>query len=142
MGALLAGARAAWRAPKVIESGLAVLLTAPASSSRARPDPTREARLASRGAHAAVWRLARVAPSRWRNSCLYRSVAECLALRALDLPARVVIGVGAASPADEVIAHAWVECEGIVCLSTRGDAELETMTLAARRAATGGATAS
>src|SRR3954469_2589935 len=124
--ALSAGVRAAWRAPAVIANGLGALIAAPSAGAISPPtSATRDATLASRAAHGAVARLARIAPARWRNSCLYRSVAECLALRALDLPARVVIGVGTSS--DDVIAHAWVECDGVTCLSTRGQAELETM---------------
>ena len=125
--ALSAGVRGAWRAPAVIAKGLGTLIAAPAASSPHVRD-VRDAALASRVAHAAVARFARLAPARWRNSCLYRSVAECLALRALGLPARVVIGVGTSAAADDVIAHAWVECEGVTCLSTRGQADLETMT--------------
>jgi hypothetical protein len=131
--AVATGLRAAWRTPATITSGLgALIVLPPESTSFARVRASHDAPLTSRAAHAAIARFARVAPGRWRNSCLYRSVAECLALRALDLPARVVIGVGAGS-SDDVIAHAWVECEGVVCLATRGQAELETMTAHARR---------
>jgi hypothetical protein len=38
-----------------------------------------------------------------------------------------VIGVGPDSGALGLMAHAWVECEGIECLSTRGAAELERL---------------
>ena len=80
-----------------------------------------------RVAHRALRLLARVRPSRWRATCLYRSVAECLTLRALGFPARVVIGVGNGAAPAETIAHAWVECEGVRCRSTRGAAELEAL---------------
>ena len=117
------GVRAAWLAPGVIDR-LAPLLERPAGVAAT---PHADARRAVRASHAALARLARVRRARWRNTCLYRSVAECLVLRSFGLPARVVIGVGnAADPAD-VIAHAWVECEGVQCLSTRGQAELETL---------------
>jgi hypothetical protein len=123
--ALRAGLLAAWRAPRAIDSGLAHLLT-PVESA-ALPSSERDARRAAYVAHAALVQLARLRPARWRSTCLYRSVAECLALRALGLPARVAIGVGnAASPA-VTIAHAWVECDGVRCRSTRGDAELEAL---------------
>jgi hypothetical protein len=92
----------------------------------------RAAPFASHASHSALARLAQIAAPRWLNTCLYRSVAECLALRALALPARVVIGVGTSASDGEVIAHAWVECEGITCLATRGEAELETMSTPAR----------
>jgi hypothetical protein len=74
-----------------------------------------------------LYRLSRLRPVRWRWTCLYRSVAECLVLRTLGHPARVVIGVGANDDALGVMAHAWVECEGIECMSTRGAAELERL---------------
>ena len=124
LGQIALGARAAWRAPAIISHGLAELL-APPSPASVRDGV--DARLAVRASYAAIARLARVAPGRWRNTCLYRSVAECLVLRSFGLPAYVVIGVGnGAEPAD-VIAHAWVECDGVECLSTRGQAELETL---------------
>jgi hypothetical protein len=43
---------------------------------------------------------------RWRNTCLYRSVAECLVLRGYGEDARLRIGVG--SEASAIVAHAWV----------------------------------
>jgi hypothetical protein len=125
-----AGIRAAWRAPETIARGLKVLIESPTASGARSPATARDARLASRVSHVVTARLARLS-SRWRNTCLYRSVAECVALRALGLPARLVIGVGA--PGTEVIAHAWVECEGVTCLATRGQAELETMSAPALR---------
>jgi hypothetical protein len=119
------GLRAAWRAPRAIERGLAPLLasTEAAAPTAAVPDAHRAVIVA----HAALSRLARLGPSRWRATCLYRSVAECLALRALGFPARVVIGVG--GPAHDTVAHAWVECEGVRCRSERGHAELEALVL-------------
>jgi hypothetical protein len=132
--AVAIGVRAAWLAPATIANGLGTLIAPPAETAiSARTTALHDARLASRAAHSALARLARLAPARWLNTCLYRSVAECLALRALALPARVVIGVGTGS-ADDVIAHAWVECEGVICLATRGQAELETLTARTRRA--------
>jgi hypothetical protein len=53
-------------------------------------------------------------------------------LRDAGLPARVAIGVGMEGERADVIAHAWVECEGVQCISTRGDAELESMSVTAR----------
>ena len=123
--AVLLGAPAAWRAPAVIEGSLAELL-APATitSVRAHPD---DARRAVHVSHRMLRGFARIRPARWRSTCLYRSVTECLVLRALGHPARVVIGVGADSGALGLMAHAWVECEGMQCLSTRGAAELERL---------------
>ena len=152
------GLGAAWRTPAVIDRELPTLLVAPVgglsapsvvvtgSTTSARSmNSIESAAFASRVAFAVLVRLARVVPGRWRATCLYRSVAECLVLRQLGLPARVVIGVGPgdsvrtagrASPAggvsaarDEVIAHAWVECEGVECMASRGAAELEALSV-------------
>lgn len=119
------GTSAAWRAPSAIEGALPELLApAPLTSLRAHTADARRAVLMS---HRMLGTFARLRPARWRSTCLYRSVAECLVLRALGLPARVVIGVGADAGDHGVMAHAWVECDGFECLSTRGAAELERM---------------
>jgi len=124
--AVLVGLRAAWRTPSVIAHGLPALLAPPASA----PGAANSARAgtAVRVAHRAIALLARARPSRWRATCLHRSVAECVALRAYGWPARIVIGVGNGAAPATTIAHAWVECEGVRCLSTRGAAELEMLT--------------
>ena len=122
---LSVGLRAAWSAPHAIEGGLAPLLVC--TEAGAQPASVRDAHRAVLVAHAALSRLARLRPSRWRATCLYRSVAECLALRALGFPARVVIGVG--GPTHDTVAHAWVECDGVRCRSDRGHAELEALVL-------------
>ena len=124
--AVFVGLRSAWRTPSIIASALAEQLSHPG------PGPTRSPAGASvdvavRVAHRALRLLARVRPSRWRATCLYRSVAECLTLRALGFPARVVIGVGNGAAPAETIAHACVECDGVRCRSTRGAAELEAL---------------
>jgi len=124
--AVLVGVRAAWRAPSIIAHDFAVLLVPPASSSNRMPSGD-GASIAVRTAHRALAWLARVRPTRWRTTCLHRSVAECVALRAYGLPARVVIGVGNGDARATTIAHAWVECEGVRCHSTRGAAELEML---------------
>lgn len=123
--ATLLGARAAWRAPAIIARDLAAQL-APRDAAAVVAD-ARDARMAVLVAHRMLALLARARPTRWRATCLYRSVAECDALRALGHPARVVIGVGNGAAPAETIAHAWVECEGVQCRSTRGAAELETL---------------
>jgi len=51
--------------------------------------------------------LARLPGNRWRYTCLYRSVAECLVLRGYGVPAVVAIGVRNAT--GDIEAHAWVE---------------------------------
>ena len=124
MRAVTIGMRCAWTTPDVIARDLAPLLERPAEAPTASDS---DSALAVRAAHASLVRLARVDGTRWRNSCLYRSVAECLVLRAFGLPAYVVIGVGTAAATSDVIAHAWVECEGVRCMSTRGQAELATL---------------
>jgi hypothetical protein len=51
--------------------------------------------------------LARLPRSPWRNTCLYRSVAECLLLRRYGVPAILKIGVRNGQE-DDIEAHAWV----------------------------------
>ncbi|HEX7978967.1 MAG TPA: lasso peptide biosynthesis B2 protein [Gemmatimonadaceae bacterium] len=124
--AVLVGLRAAWRTPSIIAHDFAPLLVYSArSDGNAASDP---ARIAVRAAHRALTLLARVRPAHWRTTCLHRSVAECVALRTFGLPARVVIGVGNGAAPATTIAHAWVECDGVRCYSTRGAAELEMLT--------------
>lgn len=121
--AVLVGVRAAWRAPSIIAHDFATLLVPPAAATASE-----RAGIAVHIAHRALGVLARVRPTRWRATCLHRSVAECVALRAYGLPARVMIGVGNGAAPASTIAHAWVECEGVRCRSTRGAAELEMLT--------------
>ena len=116
------GMAAAWRTPAVIDRSLPELL-APTTLGPVRAHPA-DARRAVAMTHRVLGAFARVFPTRWRSTSLYRSVAECLVLRTLGHPARVVI-VGADDGPQGVIAHAWVECTGIDCLSTRDAAELE-----------------
>ena len=54
-----------------------------------------------------VSRLARIPLSPWRNTCLYRSAAECLVLRRYGIPAVLRIGVRS-EDGGEIAAHAWV----------------------------------
>ncbi len=129
--ATLVGLRAAWCVPSIIAHDLRTLLVSSATLPRRSPADA-AAIISVRVAHRMLALLARVRPSRWRATCLHRSVAECLALRAFGWPARVVIGVGDGAAPAETVAHAWVECEGVRCRSTRGAADLET--LAATRA--------
>jgi hypothetical protein len=124
--AVLVGVRAAWGAPSIIAHDLAALLVPPAMTSNRTP-ASEAAAVAVRAAHRALAWLARIRPARWRAACLHRSVAECVVLRAYGLPARVVIGVGNGAVSATTIAHAWVECEGVRCHSTRGAAELELL---------------
>lgn len=74
----------------------------------ARP-PVAAADVAIRGAHYALRLLARARFLPWRNTCLYRSVAECLVLRHYGMSCRLRIGVqNSRPPAGAIAAHAWV----------------------------------
>jgi hypothetical protein len=63
--------------------------------------------------------LARIPGGIWRTTCLYRSVAECMVLVRLGVPAVLRIGVcaGAVGHAPSIAAHAWVEREGLTPIS-------------------------
>lgn len=115
--------RAAWGAPRAIEHALpALLVMAPAASPGARdpraPGAAADARRvhdALRATRRTLALLSRVPGSRWRTTCLYRSAAECLALRALGVSTRVVIGVNGSRDGDPpaaamtgIRAHAWI----------------------------------
>ena len=72
----------------------------------------------------AVGLLARIPGSPWRDTCLYRSTAACLALRARGIPAVVRLGVRRDGEADGAIAaHAWVEVPGEPSAAARAEAE-------------------
>jgi hypothetical protein len=79
----------------------------------AAPEPAATPRPVPRGAVGAANRmvaaLARVPGSPWRDTCLYRSIAECLVLRRYGVPAFVRIGVRNENPPHgRIMAHAWV----------------------------------
>ena len=105
-GAALAGLSAGLRAPLWLRGRRWTELLRPPASSRPGAAPARGSVRASR---AAIRWLARLPGDTWRNTCLYRSVAECLVLRHYGVPAVVRIGV---RPDDEpgagILAHAWV----------------------------------
>jgi Transglutaminase-like superfamily len=104
--AALTGAWAALRTPYALAGErLTPLLREPA---RSRPGAV-PARGSVRVALAAVRWLSRIPGSPWRNTCLYRSVAECLVLRRYGVPALVRIGVKSEGPPPgSIAAHAWV----------------------------------
>lgn len=109
--ALAIGIRAAFTAPEWIERSTPEELGASMRFDQlqgGQPSPPLEARTSRRAAWLTLRILARLRPGRWNTSCLYRSAAECLALRALGVPARVVLGVNR-DPGDSIGAHAWVE---------------------------------
>jgi Transglutaminase-like superfamily len=104
---MLTGIRAALEAPRWIASRrLADLLALPTDASRVpRPEPERGLRAARRALRVLSW----IPGGRWRTSCLYESVAECLTLRRSGLPAAVCIGVKHhAGDEPGIAAHAWV----------------------------------
>jgi hypothetical protein len=105
-GAALAGAWAALRTPLWLRGRRWTTLLAPPSASTPGAAP---ARGAVRAARTAVRVLSAVPGSPWRDTCLYRSVAECLVLRRYGAPAVVRIGVRSDDQAaGAIIAHAWV----------------------------------
>ena len=65
-------------------------------------------------AHTALRVLARARLPWWRNTCLFRAVAECIVLRRYGIPCRVELGVTRPGDRSTIGAHAWV---------VRGDAE-------------------
>lgn len=101
------GTRAALQAPAWIASDrLAELLVLPVD---APPVPHPEPEGALRATRLMLRLLARLPRSRWRTSCLYESVAECLVLRAHGVPAAVCIGVRRQTDGTPgIAAHAWV----------------------------------
>ena len=59
-------------------------------------------------AHAALRVLARARLPWWRNTCLFRAVAECLVLRRYGIPSRLELGVSRPESGGVIGAHAWV----------------------------------
>jgi Transglutaminase-like superfamily len=101
------GSRAALQSAHWIASPrFSELLTLPAGA-RAVPEP--EPTGALRAARRALRLLSRIPGGRWRTSCLFESVAECLVLRRAGVPAAVCIGVKRGADGKPGIeAHAWV----------------------------------
>lgn len=113
--AALAGVRAAVRSARWVRDGdLRRLAAAPGPGASTGTSPGRAERAAARRAALLALRvLARLPGGRWRNSCLYRSVALCLLARRRGEDARLAFGVArAAGGTGELRAHAWVEDPG------------------------------
>ena len=91
-------------------SRLAELVRAPEALRRWGGDPAD----ALRAAHRTLRVLGRTRLPWWRNTCLYRALAECLVLRRYGIPCRVELGVTRPGDTTAIGAHAWV---------VRGDAE-------------------
>jgi hypothetical protein len=106
-GVAATGVWAALRVPLWLRGRRWTELLSPPAGAAPHPLPPRGAARAARGA---LKVLAAVPGSPWRNTCLYRSVAECLALRRYGVPAVVRIGVRAGDRPGEapILAHAWV----------------------------------
>jgi len=63
---------------------------------------------ALQAAHRALRVLARTRLPWWRNTCLYRALAECLVLRRYGIACRVELGVTRPGTGTAIGAHAWV----------------------------------
>lgn len=78
------------------------------------PDVERRVMMAKRAASVSLRLLALIPASPWKNTCLYRSVAECLIRRRHgDLP-RLRFGVRRRGPDTPIEAHAWVHDQDAV----------------------------
>ena len=100
--AVLVGARAALQSPRWIDGpGLAELLREPPGADAGGRVP----RGALGAAMVLLKVLGRLPGRRWRNTCLYRGVAECLVLRHYGVGATLKIGVRSG---EGIEAHAWV----------------------------------
>lgn len=105
-GAAITGALSALRVPLWLRGRRWQELLVPPPASAAQPDLPRGV---VRAARTGVRLLAAVPGLPWRDTCLYNSVAECLALRRYGVPAVVRIGVRAGQGAETpIVAHAWV----------------------------------
>jgi len=108
--ALTAGVAAALQSPLWLGGGrLRQLIGAPADLiDHMRATHAERAGQALRAAHATLRLLDRVAFPVWRNTCLYRAVAECLVLRRYGIPCRLELGVASHDAPGRITAHAWV----------------------------------
>ena len=101
------GSAAAIRTPRWIHG---TRLQALMSGGEERPQPIQDPELAVAVSRFTLRLLSRLPFLPWRNTCLYRSVAECLTLRRYGVACRVQLGVELDTAAPETInAHAWVE---------------------------------
>lgn len=87
---------------------------------------------AVRAAHATLRLLARLPRSPWRNTCLYRAAAGCLALRWLGREATLRLGARLDPASDEVLAHAWIESPAVPAESVDGYRMLSRKVVRAR----------
>ena len=104
-GAYLVGSVVALSLPLWLGgSRLAQLVRAPGQLRTRRGHPAD----ALETAHRALRVLARMRLPWWRNTCLYRALAECLVLRHYGIACRVELGVTRPGTGTAIGAHAWV----------------------------------
>ena len=107
--ALAAGAVAALQSPLWLGRGkLLRLIGQPRPIGPIPATHAERAGQAVRAAHVTLRWLSRAAFPVWRNTCLYRAVAECLVLRRYGIPCRLELGVGTRDVLGGITAHAWV----------------------------------
>lgn len=125
VSALATGAVAALASPWWLTSArFSRLLASPAPHAAAAG---RNPAVAIRAAFLTLRILAWLRLSLWRNTCLYRSTAECLVLRHYGMRCHLQLGVIADSGTDPVTAHAWVvqDTSGAAVPSSEGYALLK-----------------
>jgi hypothetical protein len=119
--AAVVGVGAAWRSAARVDDDLAGLVAVPTELPEERANADRLSVHSLRYSRHALRLLAALPGGRWRNTCLYRSAAECLLFRGYGIPARLCLGVrrgaaetggGEVHPCD-IRAHAWVEVSGL-----------------------------
>jgi len=107
--AVAAGAVAALQSPLWLgRRKLRRLIGQPGPIDLIRATHAERAGQAVRAAHGTLRWLSRAAFPLWRNTCLYRAVAECLVLRRYGIPCRLELGVAHQDPRGRITAHAWV----------------------------------
>jgi hypothetical protein len=122
VAAAAAGVTAALRSPLWLRRNKLVrLIGEPDPIDPIRATHAERADQALRAAQATLRLLGRAAFPMWRNTCLYRAVAECLVLRRYGIPCRLELGVGNAAPG-RITAHAWVvRCDGAAAATASPD---------------------
>ena|SRR5437870_5030360 len=107
--AVTRGVAAALQSPLWLGRGKLVRLISQLSPIAPIPQTHAErAGQAVRAAEVTLRLLARAAFPVWRNTCLYRAVAECLVLRRYGIPCRLELGVASHDAPGRITAHAWV----------------------------------
>ena len=120
----LVGVAAALRAPLWISGArLRTALEAEVGPRAPGTEPDPQIVMALRVANGAVRQLSRTHTA-WRNTCLYRSVAQYLVLRDFGRSAAIRIGVKSAHHEDDgdVAAHSWVLHDGAEIVQDAGEA--------------------